>query len=149
MRNVEEIKKELKKLRDLKIQRDADEEMMVFIRSLAESVGAVDYSRVRVQGGDHGASIENKVERLEAMYAKISKEREQLCDLEERALNIISVLPAGRENALLIRRYCLGETWEAIAKRMGCSVRNTGLIHGKALLMLADKMQQHSKDSVR
>lgn len=117
---------------------DADLLEVQQLRSLAESIGAIDYAKDRVQSTPTNA-LENSIVKLMTLEEKINAEIDEYVDLKEEIRCKINQLSNDKEQALLKMRYISLLTWEKIAVELDISIRYTYTLHGQALQSFTEK----------
>ena len=116
--------------------RDKQERLARF-KELAVSIGAIDYSKDRVQGGSgSNAPFENQVVKIVDLEAEIEQDILELCKLQVEISNAIDDVEDVNCSLVLSKRYLLMKTWENIAEEMNYSVMQIHRLHAKGLELI-------------
>ena len=124
-------KEELRNIMYLNSRIESKIRQLEHIKSTMTDLGAIDYSKDRVQTGV-SSSVENTVIRVADLEADINKDINKLVDMKQQARKVINKA-AGIESVILEMRYLENMKWEEIAYRLNYSLPAVYKIHGKAL----------------
>lgn len=124
-------KEELRNIMYLDSRIESKIRQLEHIKSTMTDLGAIDYSKDRVQTGV-SSSVENTVIRVADLEADINKDINKLVDMKQKARKVINKA-AGIESVILEMRYLENMKWEEIAYRLNYSLPAVYKIHGKAL----------------
>lgn len=109
-------------------------ECLYKLRSVAEGVGAMDYGRVRVSGGDDVPALESAALRLVDYERVVAADLDNLRCKFDIAHRVIMGVPSPVQQTLLVKRYLSYERWESIACEMKYSWAQIHRLHHKSLL---------------
>ncbi len=113
------------------------QERLARFKELSVNIGAIDYSKDRVQGGmNSSAPFENQVEKIIDLEAEIEQDIKELCKLQIEISNAIDAVEDVNCSLVLSKRYLLMKSWDKIAEEMCCSKRNIHRWHNKGLKMI-------------
>lgn len=111
-------------------------ERLARLKELSISLGAMDYSKDKVQNGSQSdAPFVNPVHKSVDLERELNQDILRLEQLQieiNQAINAMSDIDC---SLVLSKRYLLMKTWEQIANEMNYSVSQIHRIHQKALLI--------------
>ena len=92
------------------------------------------------------SKLENMVIKIVSLEEEIYGDMTELIEKERMLMKTIETVKDPQERTVLILRYLNFLTWDEIAARLGCSVRNVHILHGRALdgIEIPDKNAIHS-----
>ena len=111
---------------------DAKIEQIAMLRELAKKTN-VTLSDMPGNPNRGGSKIEDTLVKIVSLEEEINDEIERLMDLKKEITGAIERVEDPQESLLLNLRYLNFMTWEKIAVKMDCSVRNVHILHSKAL----------------
>lgn len=104
------------------------------LKEMSCSVGAIDYSKDKVQGGSGtNAPFENQVIQVVDLEKEIEQDILKLIHLQSEIMTAIDAVPDVNCALLLDKRYVLRKPWKQIADEMHYSMTHIKRIHRKAL----------------
>lgn len=110
------------------------EERIAYLKSSSISVGAIDYSKERVQTSPSGdAPFVHQIMIISELEEKLNKDLNELKRLQSEINKAVDEVKDVNCSLLLSKRYILMKTWEQIAEEMNYSVMQIHRIHKKAL----------------
>ena len=113
------------------------QERLAQFKELATSIGAMDYSKDRVQGGSGtNAPYENQVIKVVDLEAEIAEDIKKLCELQIEISNTIDAVEDVNCSLVLSKRYLLMKDWDKIAEEMAYSKKHIHRLHKKGLEMI-------------
>lgn len=104
-------------------------------RSIQTSLGSVDYTKDRVQGGSK-SGMEDLLIKIFDLSAEIGKDVDELINMKEAAKELIDQLD-GKYNLIMNLRYLECLPWEQVARKSNYTLNHVFKIHGKALQEMA------------
>lgn len=112
------------------------QEKLAELKASSISIGAIDYSKDRVQGGSGTNSpFENQVMKIIDLEKEIEQDIQNLCLLKIEIINAIDSVPDKNYSMLLSKRYMQMKPLKQVAKEMNYSYSHTKYLHRKALQM--------------
>lgn len=103
----------------------------------------VSYGEHIPSGHDYsGSSVENAVIALTQLEEERKQAERDYADAKVRVSELIAKLEDVNQQAVMNRRYITGQDWEKIALDMDMSVRNVQKIHGRALPLLQELLEE-------
>lgn len=114
-------------------------ERLASFKALAVNIGAVEYSKDRVQGGNStNAPYENQVMKIVDLEAEIIADIKKLCELQVEISNAVKAVEEKDVDCYLVlsKRYLLMKSWGQIADEMGYSKEHIHRFHRKALRLI-------------
>ncbi|MBR5305951.1 MAG: hypothetical protein IKU47_03420 [Oscillospiraceae bacterium] len=115
------------------------QERLAQFKELAISIGAMDYSKDRVQGGSGtDAPFENQIIKVVDLEAEIKADIKRLCELQVEISNAVKAVEEKDVNCYLVlsKRYLLMNGWNMIADEMGYSKEQIHRFHRKGLKLI-------------
>ena len=113
------------------------QERLAQFKELATSIGAMDYSKDRVQGGNGtDAPFESQVIKAVDLEAEIAEDIKKLCELQIEISNTIDAVEDVNCSLVLSKRYLLMKDWDKIAEEMSYSKKHIHRLHKKGLEMI-------------
>ncbi|MBO6232155.1 MAG: hypothetical protein J6O50_16465 [Ruminiclostridium sp.] len=106
------------------------------LRSLAERMTQCISFDGRGGKGGHSDRVGNYAVRIAELEINTDREIDRLVDLREKILKIVSSLDDDVERIVIERRYIMFENNEAIAEKLGYSLRHIVRVHKSALAKL-------------
>lgn len=106
------------------------------LRSLAERMTQCISFDGRGGKGSHSDRVGNYAVRIAELEINTDREIDRLVDLREKILKIVSSLDDDVERIVIERRYIMFENNEAIAEKLGYSLRHIVRVHKSALANL-------------
>lgn len=132
----------LEHVRRLKVACDRAQAMVEVMERIADSVGAIDYSREKVSGSPSVQGIEDAVMRLEEMRREFAANRAAYGAEAVDAANRLGGMEDPAESLALLLHYCDGMEWAEVARRMCYSeariyeIRKAGVLHAYEVMPL-------------
>lgn len=113
------------------------QERLARFKELSVSIGAIDYSKDRVQGGSGtNAPFENQVIQAVDLEAEIEQDIKELCRLQVEINNAIDAVEDVNCALVLSKRYLLLKDWDKIAYEMNYSKKHIHRLHKKGLELI-------------
>lgn len=110
------------------------------------SIGGVDYSKDRVDGGVP-RDMADKMSRLMQIKAEANAQQDAVIAMRDTAERIIKLLPDQQQRSLLWERYILGLTWERVASNIHQSLRWVHRLEVRAFRELNDSHEEILKEA--
>lgn len=113
------------------------QERLAQFKELATSIGAMDYSKDRVQGGSNTeAHFESQVIKAVDLEQEIAEDIKRLCELQIEISNTIDAVEDVNCSLVLSKRYLLMKDWDSIAEEMAYSKKHIHRLHKKGLELI-------------
>ena len=104
------------------------------LKSLVDSIGAIDYSKDKVQTGQKSdATFVDQIAKIHELEEELNADLMQMCQLQLEISQAIDAVNDVNYSLVLSKRYLLMKTWDQIAEEMDYSVVQIHRIHKKAL----------------
>lgn len=111
---------------------DAKIEQIAMLRELAKKT-SVTISDMPGSPNHDNSKVEEIIIKIVSLEDEINRYIDKLVDLKKEIMEVIDNVEDPQECLLLNLRYLNFLTWEQIAEKMDCSVRNVHIVHSKAL----------------
>ena len=111
---------------------DAKLGQIAMLRDLATKTNVVISDMPKGSNYDN-SSVEKTIVKIVSLEEEINKEIDRLVELKKELMDVIEKVDDPKERLVLNLRYLNFLTWENIALKMKCSVRNVHIVHSKAL----------------
>ncbi len=111
---------------------DAKIEQVAMLRDLATKTN-VTLSDMPGNPNHDNSKVEDIIVKIVALEDEINADIDRLVDLKRELMEVIKAVDDPQEVLLLNLRYLNFMTWEEIAVKLGCTVRNVHILHSKAL----------------
>ena len=111
---------------------DAKIGQIAMLRELATKTNVVISDIPRGSNYDN-SSVEKTIIKIVSLEEEVNKEIDKLVNLKREIMEVIEKVDDPKERLVLNLRYLNFLTWESIAIKMNCSVRNVHIVHSKAL----------------
>ena len=110
------------------------QERIECLRLMSTSIGAIDYSKDRVQSSPSGdAPFARQVMQIVQFEEELEEDKNRMKELFAQISRQIDKLENTNHILVLSKRYLLMKTWEQIAEDMNYSVMQIHRIHKEAL----------------
>ena len=110
------------------------QERIMQLKTLTDSIGAIDYSKDRVQTSPQPyAPYVNQLANIDELEKELNDDLLRLCQLQVELNRAIDAVEDVDCKLILSKRYLLMKTWEQIADEMGYSLTQTHRIHAKGV----------------
>ena len=104
------------------------------LKAMYTSIGAIDYSKDRVQTSTTAdAGYTKQVNKIVDLEEELGKDIQRLTMLKIEINNAVENIPDVDCSLVLSKRYILMKTWEQIAEEMEYSLSQVHRIHNKAV----------------
>lgn len=113
------------------------QERLASLKEKVGNIGAIDYSKDRVQGGSGtNAPFENQVIEIVDYEEEINRDIRELCKLQIAIGKAIDAVEDVNCSLVLSKRYILMKDWEQIAEEMNYSKKHIHRLHKKGLELI-------------
>lgn len=112
-------------------------------RRIDETTERLDRIRARLESGrmsnlsgmPRGGTLDwtETADRVIELERRVNNQVREMCKLKHAAMDAIDAVVEVQLREVLELYYLDGMTWDQVADRMGCDVRNVYYLHGKAL----------------
>ena len=104
------------------------------LKELSTTIGAMDYSKPRVQGGGSGdAPFMRTMQKICDLEEEINKQIDAYVDLRHRIICEIQSVQNVVYSELLYKRYVEFKGYDVIARELGCTKHWVKHLHSKAI----------------
>ena len=110
-----------------------------------ESIGAhgMSYSEhISCSRDQDHSRVESAAMALDALERELQEARNACADAKVAVAEFIATLEDVNQQAVVTKKYIHGQDWEKIALDMGMSVRTVQRLHGRALPLLQETLEQ-------